>query len=151
MIAEERVSKLAKEKVLELGGFLVSVKVNPQNGIKVFVDKNEGISIIECLQISRYIESKLDREIEDFQLSVSSPGLSNPFLVQEQYQKNIGKDVVIKLKDGKKIKGKLLAFDEKLKIETSKKEKGKKKIIKQEKIISSEEIKETKLIIKFKK
>ena len=85
MIAEERVQQLAREKVLELGGFLVSAKVSTQNEIQVFVDKAEGISITECLQISRFIEEELDREIEDFQLLVSSPGLNKPFVVKEQY------------------------------------------------------------------
>ena len=149
MIAEERVKELAITKVKELGGFLVSAKVHIQNVISVFVDKAEGISIRECLQISRFIEQELDREIEDFQLSVSSPGLTNPFLVKEQYCKNIGKQIVVKLKNGKKVKGKLLSFDESIVLETSKKEKGKKQIKTEEKIISSKEIKETKLIIKL--
>jgi len=148
MIQEERIIELAKQKVLQLEGFLVSTKVTSRNVIRVFVDKNDGISIDECLQISRFIENELDRENQDFELQVSSPGLSKPFLVKEQYLKNIGKEVVIKLKDGKKLKGKLLAFNGGLKIEVAK-TKGKKQLIKQEKNILSEEIKETKLIIKF--
>ena len=104
MIEEERVQQLAREKVLELGGFLVSAKVSEQNVINVFVDKAVGISIRECLQISRYIENELDREIEDFDLSVSSPGLTNPFLVKEQYQKNKGKDIIVNLNNGKKVR-----------------------------------------------
>ena len=148
MIQEERIIELAKQKVLQLEGFLVSTKVTPQNVIRVFVDKNDGISINECLQISRFIENELDRENQDFELQVSSPGLSKPFLVKEQYLKNIGKEIAIKLKDGKKLKGKLLEFNGGLKIEVAK-TKGKKQLIKQEKNILSEEIKETKLIIKF--
>ncbi len=149
MIQEEKIIKLAKQKVLELGGFLVSAKVNSQNVIRVFVDKNDGISIDECLQISRFIENELDREIQDFELQVSSPGLSKPFLVKDQYLKNLGKEITIKQKDGKELKGKLLAFNGGPKIEVVKKEKGKKQLIKQEKNILSKEIKETKLIIKF--
>ena len=149
MIAVESVIKLAKAKVTEFGGFLVSAKVSTQNEIQVFVDKAEGISITECLQISRFIEEELDREIEDFQLLVSSPGLNKPFVVKEQYLKSIGKEIVVKLKDGKKIKGKFIAFDGNIVLETSKKQKGKKQIKRQEKIISSEKVKETKLIIKF--
>jgi ribosome maturation factor RimP len=149
MIADERVKKLAIAKVKELGGFLVSAKVNIQNVISVFVDKANGISISECLQISRFIEQELDREIEDFELSVSSPGLSKPFVVKEQYQKNIGKEIVVKLSDGKKIKGRLIAFDGDIILETNKKEKGKKQIKKETKIILSEQVKETKLVIKF--
>ena len=149
MIAEERVQKLAREKVLELGGFLVSAKVSGKNVISVFVDKAVGISVRECLQISRYIENELDREIEDFDLSVSSPGLTNPFLVKEQYQKNKGKDIIVKLKSGEKVRGKLLAFNDDITLETSKKVKGKKEKKIEEIIISSKEIKETKLIIKI--
>jgi ribosome maturation factor RimP len=149
MIADERVKNLAIAKVKELGGFLVSAKVNTQNVISVFVDKANGISISECLQISRFIEQELDREIEDFELSVSSPGLSKPFVVKEQYQKNIGKEIVVKLSDGKKIKGRLIAFDGDIILETNKKEKGKKQIKKETKIILSEQVKETKLVIKF--
>ena len=149
MIEEERVQQLAREKVLELGGFLVSAKVSEQNVINVFVDKAVGISIRECLQISRYIENELDREIEDFDLSVSSPGLTNPFLVKEQYQKNKGKDIIVKLKNGKKVRGKLLAFNDDITLETSKKVKGKKEKKIEEIIISSKEKKETKIIIKI--
>jgi ribosome maturation factor RimP len=149
MIAEERVQKLAREKALELGGFLVSAKVSGQNVINVFVDKAVGISIRECLQISRYIENELDREIEDFDLSVSSPGLTNPFLVKEQYQKNKGKDIIVKLKSGEKVRGKLLDFNDDITLETGKKVKGKKEKKIEEIIISSKEIKETKLIIKI--
>jgi ribosome maturation factor RimP len=149
MIADERVKNLAIAKVKELGGFLVSAKVNTQNVISVFVDKANGISISECLQISRFIEQELDREIEDFELSVSSPGLSKPFVVKEQYQKNIGKEIVVKLSDGKKVKGRLIAFDGDIILETNKKEKGKKQIKKETKIILSEQVKETKLVIKF--
>ena len=123
--------------------------MNTQNVISVFVDKANGISISECLQISRFIEQELDREIEDFELSVSSPGLSKPFVVNEQYQKNIGKEIVVKLSDGKKVKGKLIAFDGDIILETNKKEKGKKQIKKETKIILSEQVKETKLVIKF--
>ncbi len=149
MIAEERVQKLAREKALELGGFLVSAKVSGQNVINVFVDKAVGISVRECLQISRYIENELDREIEDFDLSVSSPGLTNPFLVKEQYQKNKGKDIIVKLKSGEKVRGKLLDFNDDITLETGKKVKGKKEKKIEEIIISSKEIKETKLIIKI--
>ena len=149
MIAEDRVIKLAKAKVSELGGFLVTVKVSAQNDIQVFVDKTEGISISECLQISRFIEEELDREVEDFQLLVSSPGLSKAFVVEEQYLKNIGREVVVKLTDGKKIKGRLAAFDGDITLETTNKLKNKKQLKIQQEIISSSEIKETKLIVKF--
>ena len=52
----------------------------------------EGVTIEECAKVSRIIESGLDREIEDFELEVSSPGLNSPFKVLPQYFKNIGKE-----------------------------------------------------------
>tara|TARA_B100000902_G_scaffold36714_2_gene43871 strand:+ start:18401 stop:18850 length:450 start_codon:yes stop_codon:yes gene_type:complete len=149
MIEEAIVKELASEKALELGGFLVSTKVSGQNIINVFVDKKVGISINECLQISRHIENKLDREIEDFQLSVSSPGLNKPFLVKEQYHKNIGKDIVVKLKNGEKVKGKLIDYNNNITIQTTSKIKGKQDKVIKKIIIASEEIKETKLIFKI--
>ena len=149
MITVDRVEKLVKPKVFEIGGFLVSVKVSVQNEIQVFVDKKEGISINECLHISRFIEEELDREIEDFQLLVSSPGLNKAFIVEEQYLKNIGKEVEIKLKDGKKLQGKLIAFDDYVTILTIKKGKKKKQLEKHEETISFSQIKETKLVVKF--
>lgn len=149
MIEEAIVKELASEKALELGGFLVSTKVSGQNIINVFVDKKVGISINECLQISRHIENKLDREIEDFQLSVSSPGLNKPFLVKEQYHKNIGKDIVVKLKNGEKVKGKLIDYNNNITIQTTSKIKGKQDKVIKKFIIASEEIKETKLIFKI--
>ena len=149
MIEEAIVKELASEKALELGGFLVSTKVSGQNIINVFVDKKVGISINECLQISRHIENKLDREIEDFQLSVSSPGLNKPFLVKEQYHKNIGKDIVVKLKNGEKVKGKLIDYNNNITIQTTSKIKGKQDKVIKKIIIASQEIKETKLIFKI--
>lgn len=149
MITVDRVTKIVSDKANELGAFLVSIKVSAQNEIQVFVDKADGVSINECLQISRFIEEELDREIEDFQLVVSSPGLTNAFVVEEQYIKNIGNEVAVKLKDGRKIKGKLMAFDGNITLSTAKKEQNNKQTKINEEIISSEQVKETKLIVKF--
>jgi ribosome maturation factor RimP len=73
------------------------------------IDKPKGVGIEECVEISRYIEERLDREIEDFELEVSSPGLLSPFKVIQQYIKNIGKEVEVLENNGIKHKGILLA------------------------------------------
>ncbi len=110
----------------------------------------------DCIDFSRAIEHNLDREIEDFQLNVSSPGLDKPFIVKEQYIKNIGRNVKVTRVEGNVIKGILTAVnDDDIIIEFSYKEKieGKKKkqiITKQEKILFNN-IKETTIIISFKK
>jgi ribosome maturation factor RimP len=85
--------------------FLVGVKVDNNNKIIVHIDTTEGISIDDCVRVSKELEEKLDREMEDFALEVSSPGLDSPFRVIEQYQKNIGKKINLVKTDGEKVDG----------------------------------------------
>jgi ribosome maturation factor RimP len=85
--------------------FLVGVKVDNNNKIIVHIDTTEGISIDDCVRVSKELEEKLDREMEDFALEVSSPGLDSPFRVIEQYQKNIGKKINLVKTDGEKLDG----------------------------------------------
>jgi len=151
MISKERVEKLALEKIIELNYFLVDIKINSNNEITVYFDNEEGVLILDILKVSRHIEGNLDRDIEDYQLTVCSPGIDKAFVVKEQYQKNIGRDVKIKTTEGDVKKGKLLSYsDEEVVIETSKKKKKKKELLIEELTIPSYKIKETKLIIKFK-
>ncbi len=74
-------------------------------------DRKKGISIDECARISKFIEQHLDREKEDFELVVSSPGLDSPFTVIEQWQKNIGENIKIQLANGETHKGKLSGIE----------------------------------------
>jgi len=91
---------------------VVDTRVDSANRISVEVDKPEGITIEECVNISRAIESELDRETEDFELEVSSPGLTEPFKVLEQYRKNCGRQVDVVKRDGQKISGLLQHTDD---------------------------------------
>jgi len=85
--------------------FLVSVKVDNNNKIIVHIDTPEGICIDDCVRVSKELEEKLDREMEDFALEVSSPGLESPFRVIEQYQKNVGRKISLVKMDGEKLEG----------------------------------------------
>ena len=85
--------------------FLVGIKVDHNNKIIVHIDTPKGISIDECVRVSRELEEKLDREREDFALEVSSPGLDSPFRVIEQYQKNVGRKISLVKTDGEKLEG----------------------------------------------
>lgn len=109
MISDLHIRELAEQALEGTDCFLVDVHVTPMNKIIVLIDRNEGVNISQCVAVSRFIEKSLDRETEDFELEVSSAGLDQPFRVLRQYQKNIGKEVDVKLKDGKKVKGNLLA------------------------------------------
>lgn len=85
--------------------FLVGVKVDNNNKIIVQIDTPLGISIDDCVRVSKELEEKLDRDREDFALEVSSPGLDSPFIVIEQYQKNVGKKINLVKQDGDKLEG----------------------------------------------
>lgn len=131
MIATAQVLSLIQNKLDEDDVFIVELKVSAFNQISLLIDSDEGINISYCVDISRLIEHNIDRETEDFELEVSSPGIG-PFRVWRQYKKYLGKEVLVK-KDGiKPQKGILAELDEKsFSIEFSEKEKqeGKKKKI----------------------
>ena len=151
MIEKQEIINVVEIKIKELGGFLVDVKVNSANVITVFFDRIEGVQVDHCLKISKYVEEHFDREVEDFELTVCSPGLDNAFVVDEQYQKYIGKEVGVLLTNGKRKSGIIISYNENLTPETIKKRKGRRKeYIKEEVKIPKDEIKETKLKINFK-
>lgn len=134
--------------------FLVDLKISKENVIEIFIDALEGVNIQTCIEVSREIESHLNREEEDFELTVSSAGIGYPFKVEQQYEKNLNKPVEVKLKEGGKLEGLLKAFDaqsvtveyeEKKVVEGSKK----KQLVKTEKTIHREDIKEIKDVVKF--
>lgn len=110
MITKEKVQILVEE-VLSDDMFIVDITVGAANQILVSVDSDAGISVGECVQISRHVEGSLDREVEDFSLEVSSPGLSTPLKVLRQYLKNIGREVEVVTNIGEKQKGILKSAD----------------------------------------
>ena len=150
MIEKQKIQGLVEEFIKGTGLFLVTVKVSNANRIIVLADKNEGITIDECAAIHRHIENGLDRDKEDFELQVSSPGLDTPFAVIEQYFKNEGKKVEVIDNDGSKYTGKLKnvttgGFE----LETEKKTKGK-AIELNDLSFNFEQIKSTRVILTIK-
>lgn len=108
LIEKKHIEDIAKEALKETKIFLVDVIVSRSNMIQVFIDHNDGISLDDCAGIHRSIEDQLDREQEDFELQVSSPGLGQPIRVFPQYIKALGQKLEITLLDGDLIKGNLL-------------------------------------------
>lgn len=154
MINKNEVIKLVNEK-LEKGMFLVDIMVTKNNSIKVFVDGFDGITIEKCVEISRNIEHNLNRDEEDFELQVSSPGLTEGFKVFEQYEKYKLKEVEVTTNDDTKISGILKEVNkDSVVVETSirKKVEGhkKKQLIKKQHILKFKEIQSTKPVISFK-
>ena len=151
MITKEKVQSLVEE-VLYGDQFLVDITVGLGNAISVFVDSDAGISVGECVEISRHIENSLDREIEDFSLEVSSPGLSFPFKVVRQYLKNIGREVETVTTGGEKQKGILKSADSagfELEIVVKEKVDGKKVATTKSLAYQYDQIKTVKIVISF--
>ena len=155
MITESRIKQLVEEKITGTTNFIVDIRVRPGNKISILLDNDNNVSINDCIEVSRYVEHQLDRETEDFELEVSSPGLDQPLRILRQYRKYIGKQVEVLLKDSKKIAGTLLAADEEgIEVETRAKEKVEGKKSKQMVITNHKlpftEVKETRIVITFK-
>lgn len=112
MITEEKVISLIEQRITGTDIFLVEVMVKPGNVIRVHLDRPAGITIDQCVEISRYLNGQMDREEEDFSLEVSSPGIGVPFRVKQQYEKNIGHRVEVILKEGTRLEGTLLSVDD---------------------------------------
>lgn len=156
MITADQVEKIIAPKLEGTDLFIVNVQVSTNNQIKVEVDGDNGLPIEACVMVSRHIEQQLDREEEDYELSVTSPGLDQPLQLLRQYKKNVGRSLkVVRTGADKKVTGELIAADEEgITLRTERKQRipGKKK---KEKIIEDiqlnfNEIESAKVIISFK-
>lgn len=92
--------------------FLVDVNVDRENRIVVEIDHPEGVWIDDCVELSHFIESQLDRDVEDYELEVGSAGIGQPFKVLQQYLNHVGQNVEVLPKTGAKLKGELLSADD---------------------------------------
>lgn len=154
MIDSDLVKKLVEEK-LDDKMFLVEITVNERNVINIFVDSYDGLTIDQCINISRHVEHSFDREEEDFELQVSSPGLLSKFKVKEQYHKYTGRPIEVVTSDNIELEGVILSVDEEgITLETSTRElveghKKKQMVVKQHHL-KYDEIKSAKAVISFK-
>jgi len=153
MIDKALIAELVNDKLTE-EQFLVEVTVSSSNVIHIMVDSDTGISINQIVEISRFVEEKLDRETEDFELSVFSAGLSEPFSLLRQYKKNIGVEIDVLMTNGQKMNGLLKNADDQgidLEVTTKEKSEGskKKELVTRVHSIGFSEIKEAKQILKF--
>lgn len=76
--------------------FLIDLSISVNNKIQVTVDGDHGVSLSECIRISRNVEHNLDREETDFSLEVTTPDISHPLKLQRQYIKNINRILKVK-------------------------------------------------------
>ena len=111
MISKQKIEELVSQWLQGKDYFLVDIAISSDNKIVVEIDHADGVWIDDCVELSRFIEERLDRDEEDFELEVGSAGLGQPFKVEQQYQNHIGKEVEVMQADGKKVKGILRSVD----------------------------------------
>ena len=155
MIEKKVICQLVEEKLASSSNYLVDVVIKPGNLIIVEIDNDEAVSIDDCVELSRFIEDNLDREVEDFELEVGSAGITSPFKILRQYVKNIGNEVEMLLKSGVKLNGTLKAADENgvvVAVERKEKPEGAKRpvVVLKDESYTFDEIKYTKYLIRFK-
>lgn len=152
---KEKVTALLQEAFEEYENlFLIDLKIKGNNEIVVVIDGDQGVTVQDCINVSRKVEHNLDREEEDFSLEVMSAGATEPLINTRQYKKNEGRDLEVVLQDGSKIAGNLIqVHDEGIVLfwkERVPKEVGKGKItVEKEEVIAFEAIKQAKVKIKF--
>jgi ribosome maturation factor RimP len=127
--------------------------VSSSNDINVLLDSDSGLSLADCRTVSRAIEFDLDREEEDFSLTVASAGIGEP-LVLRQYMKNVDRKVAVTLNDGEVVEAKMIAAnDQNIELEWKSREKkptGKGKItVVNKRILETRDIKQTIVLITF--
>ena len=155
MIDRNIVSGIVNECLEDKDYFLVDITVSPDDKIVVEIDHAEGVWIDDCVELSRFIESRLDREEEDYELEVGSAGIGQPFKVLQQYLNHVGQEVEVLTAAGKKLEGVLkeatpenftLTVQKKVKLEGSKRP----KMVEEDVTYTYSEIKYTKYLISFK-
>lgn len=100
MTFKEKVSDLLTTALDEREDlFLIDLSVNEANKIMVTLDGDDGVTLQDCIDISRAIEHNLDREEQDFSLEVASAGATSPMKNVRQFKKNIGRTVKVKTGD----------------------------------------------------
>ena len=147
-ISEAHIRKLVEEKLADSSMFIVELTVGSSNKIKVELDSMDGVSIDDCVAVSRHVEHQLDRDETDFELQVSSAGIDKPLRDRRQYTKNVGRQVKVRTVSGDEYKGRLVSATEEITVELPANKKN--KLPMRDAKVAWDEIAETKVIISFK-
>jgi ribosome maturation factor RimP len=155
MIEKKVVIEVVTAFLKDSENYLVDIEVQPGNLIRIEIDNDQAVSIDDCVALSRYVESQLNREEEDYELEVGSSGVGQALKNPRQYRKNIGNEVELLTKSGIKHIGILKNVDEAevvLTVTKQVKPEGAKRKIQMEEDLtfSYNEIKHTKYLIRFK-
>jgi len=112
MIDKTELTRVIEEAIDGTDLFLVQVTVSGDNVINVDLDSESSVDIDQCVMVNDAVLAAFDRDVEDYELTVGSYGITSPLLVRRQYDKNIGEEVEVLTRDGRKLKGVLTAADD---------------------------------------
>ena len=111
MLDKAEVTRVVEEAIEGSDLFVVQVTITRDNIITVDLDSDSSVDIDQCIKVNDAVLAAFDRDVEDYELTVGSYGISSPLLVRRQYDKNIGHEVEVLTRDGRKLKGVLTAAD----------------------------------------
>ncbi|MBQ4021780.1 MAG: ribosome assembly cofactor RimP, partial [Bacteroidales bacterium] len=101
MKQKEQLEKAAADYVKGKDLFIVDIKVSADNDIDITIETDSrDVTLDDCVEMSRFVESRLDRDVEDFSLTVGSAGLTAPFRIPRQYRKFVGSTIEVTFRDG---------------------------------------------------
>lgn len=103
MIDVKEIRQAAEAALEGTDRFVVDVKCSPANEIEIVIDADSAVDLDACVELSRAVEARFDREVEDFELSVYSAGVGQPLKLLRQYHKLVGSTVEVLLTNGVKV------------------------------------------------
>ena len=130
MIDKNQLTDVIQQAIAGTDLFVVQVTVSNDNIINVDLDSMTNVDLDQCVMVNDAVLAAFDRDVEDYELTVGSYGITSPLLVPRQYQKNLGQDIEVLTRDGRKVKGTLTAADESgftVEVATKVKREGKKR------------------------
>jgi ribosome maturation factor RimP len=153
MIDKTALEQVINEALEGTNMYMVTINVSKDNIIDVALDSDEVITIDDCVAVNDAVHAALDRDIEDYELTVGSYGITSPLLLPRQYRKNVGGEVEVLTSDGHKLKGVLADADDEgftLTMTVKRKLEGKKRpeLVEEQERFNYSDIKYTKNIIK---
>ena len=154
MIDKDIVKKIVDEWLSTKDYFLTDLSVSTDDRIVVEIDHKDGVWIDDCVELSKFIEERLNREQEDYELEVGSAGIGQPFKVLQQYVNHVGDDVEALTQGGEKLKGVLKAANENnftITVQKKVKPEGAKrpKLVDEDVTMGYADVKSVKYLIKF--
>ena len=134
--------------------FLVDLSMDPSNKINITIDGDNGVKILDCVCLTKFLKKTLNEELDDFSVDVSSAGLLSPLASQRQFLKNIKRKLCVQSVDGMEFIGNLTEVSEgQITLEWTAREPkpiGKGKVsVKKTKTIAFDKIKKANLIVEF--